>query len=230
MNFKGLIIITGLVFAFTACSQNGVKNVTLETSEDSLAYAIGVNTYKGVTQQGWEIDPLTMAKGMIDAENDEAIFDDVVANGYINMYVMKKQEEILKGDNKEFIEENEAFLNENSTKEGVITTESGLQYKVLVMGDGAKPSETDKVSVHYTGTVIDGTVFDSSVERGEPAVFPVNGVIPGWIEGLQLMPVGSKFMFYIPSDLGYGSRGGGATIKPFAALVFEVELLDIITE
>lgn len=223
-------MIAGLIFTFTACSQNGVDNVKLETSEDSLSYAIGVTTYKGVTEQGWDINPLIMAKGMIDAENDEAIFNDITSSGYINMYAMMKQEKMLMEENMEFIAENETFLSDNSTKEGVITTESGLQYKVLVMGDGVKPSETDKVKVHYTGTIIDGTVFDSSVERGEPAEFPVNGVIAGWIEGLQLMPVGSKFMFYIPSDLAYGPRGGGAIIKPFAALIFEIELLDIITE
>jgi len=231
MNFKGLIIVAGLVLALTACSQNGVENVKLETSEDSLAYAIGINTFRGVTQQGWEIDPLAMAKGMTDAENGDAIFTDDDANGYINMYAMKAQAELLKEENKDFIAENEAFLNENSTKEGIITTESGLQYKVVVMGDGEKPLESDKVRVHYTGTLIDGTVFDSSVERGEPTEFPVNGVITGWIEGLQLMPVGSKFLFYIPQDLAYGVRSAaGGQIQPFATLVFEVELLDIITE
>lgn len=223
-------MIAGLILIFTACSQNVVDNVKLETSEDSLSYAIGVTTYKGVTQQGWDIDPLAMAKGMIDAENDEGIFNDITSTAYINMYAMKEQEKMLMEENMEFIAENEAFLSENSTKEGVITTESGLQYKVLVMGDGEKPSETDKVRVHYTGTIIDGTVFDSSVEKGEPAEFPVNGVITGWIEGLQLMPVGSKFLFYIPSDLAYGARGAGAIIKPFASLIFEIELLDIITE
>lgn len=231
MNFKGLIIAAGLIFTITACSQNGVENVKLLTSEDSLAYAIGVNTYQSVTQQGWDIDPLAMAKGMIDAKNGDAIFNEVAANGYINMYAIKKQDKMLKEGNKEFIEENETFLKENSTKEGVTTTESGLQYKVINMGDGEKPLETDRVRVHYTGSLIDGTVFDSSVERGEPSEFPVNGVIAGWIEGLQLMPVGSKFLFYIPQELGYGVRGAaGGKIKPFAALIFEVELLDIISE
>ena len=111
-------------------------------------------------------------------------------------------------------------------KEGVVETKSGLQYKVVTMGTGAKPSATDTVKVHYHGTLIDGTVFDSSVQRGEPIVFPLNQVIPGWTEGLQLMPVGSKFTFYIPQELAYGSHETGA-IKPFSALVFEVELLGI---
>lgn len=122
----------------------------------------------------------------------------------------------------------EAFLAENATKEGIIATGSGLQYKVVSMGDGAKPSATDKVKVHYHGTLIDGTVFDSSVERGEPLEFPLAGVIKGWTEGLQLMPVGSKFIFYIPYDLAYGERGAGSDIGPCETLIFEVELLDIV--
>ena len=120
----------------------------------------------------------------------------------------------------------ENFLEANKAVAGVKVTESGLQYKVTKMGKGKKPSATDKVKVHYHGTLIDGTVFDSSVERGEPIVFPLNQVIPGWTEGLQLMPVGSKFTFYIPQELAYGSHETGA-IKPFSALVFEVELLGI---
>ena len=120
----------------------------------------------------------------------------------------------------------ENFLEANKAVAGVQVTESGLQYKVTKMGKGKKPSATDKVKVHYHGTLIDGTVFDSSVQRGEPIVFPLNQVIPGWTEGLQLMPVGSKFTFYIPQELAYGSHETGA-IKPFSALVFEVELLGI---
>ena len=120
----------------------------------------------------------------------------------------------------------ENFLEANKAVAGVKVTESGLKYKVTKMGKGKKPSATDKVKVHYHGTLIDGTVFDSSVQRGEPIVFPLNQVIPGWTEGLQLMPVGSKFTFYIPQELAYGSHETGA-IKPFSALVFEVELLGI---
>ena len=120
----------------------------------------------------------------------------------------------------------ENFLEANKAVAGVKVTESGLQYKVTKMGKGKKPSATDKVKVHYHGTLIDGTVFDSSVQRGEPIVFPLNQVIPGWTEGLQLMPVGSKFTFYIPQELAYGSHETGV-IKPYSALVFEVELLGI---
>jgi FKBP-type peptidyl-prolyl cis-trans isomerase FklB len=123
-------------------------------------------------------------------------------------------------------EEGEAFLLENATKEGVITTESGLQYEVIKMGKGKKPAATDRVKVHYHGTLIDGTVFDSSVERGEPITFGLNQVIAGWTEGVQLMPIGSKFRFYIPQELGYGAQNAGA-IPPYSTLIFEVELLDI---
>ena len=120
----------------------------------------------------------------------------------------------------------EKFLAENTLKEGVITTESGLQYEVIKMGKGKKPAATDRVKVHYHGTLIDGTVFDSSVERGEPIVFGLNQVIAGWTEGVQLMPIGSKFRFYIPQELGYGAQSAGS-IPPYSTLIFEVELLGI---
>lgn len=119
------------------------------------------------------------------------------------------------------------FLKENLTKDGVKSTESGLQYSILKEGDGKIPATTDTVRVHYTGQLIDGTVFDSSVERGQPAEFPVNGVIRGWVEALQLMPVGSKWRLYIPQELAYGSQGAGASIPPFSTLIFDVELLAI---
>ena len=120
------------------------------------------------------------------------------------------------------------FLLENGKRVEVKTTESGLQYEVLTEGKGAKPTASDKVTVHYTGKLIDGTVFDSSVERGEPATFPLNGVIAGWTEGLQLMGEGSKFRFFIPYHLAYGERGAGASIPPYAALIFDVELLEVV--
>ncbi len=122
----------------------------------------------------------------------------------------------------------EAFLAENAKKAGIVVTESGLQYEVLTAGSGAKPSRADKVRTHYHGTLIDGTVFDSSYHRGQPAEFPVSGVIAGWTEALQLMPVGAKYRLYIPHNLAYGERGAGGAIKPYSALIFDVELLDIL--
>ncbi|MDR1682494.1 MAG: FKBP-type peptidyl-prolyl cis-trans isomerase [Candidatus Symbiothrix sp.] len=124
--------------------------------------------------------------------------------------------------------ENADFLTENAKKEDVVTLENGLQYKVITEGTGPKPVATDKVKVHYHGTNINGDVFDSSVDRGEPAEFPLNGVIRGWTEGLQLMPVGSKYILYVPYDLAYGEQGSGNKISPFATLIFEVELLEIV--
>ena len=148
------------------------------------------------------------------------------AQNYLNTTMQQLQEKKMEeqyGDNRRAGEE---FLAANKTKEGVVTTESGLQYKVTKMGKGKKPSNTDRVKVHYHGTLIDGTVFDSSVERGEPATFRVNGVIKGWTEALQLMPVGSKWTLYIPYDLAYGTQDMG-DIKPYSTLIFEVELLGI---
>lgn len=139
-------------------------------------------------------------------------------------YIQATLNHIKYGDTKE---QGEKFLEENKLREGVITTESGLQYEVLKMGKGARPTATDKVKVHYHGTLIDGKVFDSSVERGEPITFPLNGVIAGWTEGVQLMPVGSKFKFFIPYYLAYGERAMGEDIPPYSALIFEVELLGI---
>ncbi len=124
-------------------------------------------------------------------------------------------------------EEGAAYLAENAKKDGVTVLESGLQYEVITAGTGNKPAATDNVTVHYKGTLIDGTVFDSSIERGQPATFPVNGVIPGWVEGLQLMTEGSKWKLHIPFNLAYGEQGAGGSIPPFATLVFEVELIKI---
>lgn len=157
---------------------------------------------------------------------EETLMDATVANAYFRTESEKVRSanmEAAYADNKEA---GLAFLEANKSVEGVQVTESGLQYKVVKMGKGKKPSATDRVKVHYHGTLIDGKVFDSSVERGEPALFALNQVIPGWTEGLQLMPVGSKFTFYIPSELAYGDRKTGE-IEPYSALIFEVELLGI---
>lgn len=230
MKIKGLIIIASVGILVSSCAQNSVKNVKLETKEDSLSYAIGISTYSGVTNQGWEIDPIILAKGMMDAKDGNMIINETASNGFIQMYMQMQQEEKLKDQFSAEIEEGKAFLDSIGKISGVMVTNSGLYYKILELGEGPKPVRTDTVRVHYTGTLIDGTKFDSSLDRDEPTEFPVSGVIKGWVEGLQLMPVGSTYRFYIPYELAYGARGAGAFIKPFSTLVFDIELIAIINE
>jgi len=197
------------------------------TQEEKNSYALGANVGESFRNAGIEIKFETFKEGFMDALKGENKFSMEEMQDCFNHI----QEQIQAKQNQEGNVEKERgikFLAENKKNDGVLETVSGLQYKVIVKGDGPKPAATDKVRVHYTGKTIDGQVFDSSVERGEPAEFPLNQVIAGWTEGLQLMPVGSKYMLYIPSELGYGDRGAGGMIKPGATLIFEVELLDII--
>ena len=222
----------GLVLAVATTSLNAWA-VELETEEQKLGYIIGMDIGKSLRDQGAEVD----LDALIDAIRttfigEEAALTSEEAAAIRQAYVEKRQAEqqaeaaAVAGEN---LAEGQKFLAENKTKEGVQTTESGLQYKVLTMGDGAKPAVTDTVQVHYRGSLLDGTEFDNSFERDMPATFPLNGVISGWTEGVQLMPIGSKFIFYVPPELGYG-EGGGGPIPPNATLIFEVELLDIVTE
>jgi FKBP-type peptidyl-prolyl cis-trans isomerase len=198
---------------------------------ENVSYAIGTMIAGNLKQQGIKVDIAELSKGITDILEgktprlDQAQIQQVM--GAFQQQQMKEQEEksaASAGKNKE---EGEAFLAKNGKREGVVTTASGLQYEILKKGDGKKPGATDKVKVHYHGTLLDGKVFDSSVERGEPISFPLDGVIKGWTEGVQLMPVGSKFKFFIPSNLAYGERGAGGDIGPGATLIFEVELLGI---
>ena len=224
-------MLVALVVISGACSNKGVENLKLENQDDSLSYAFGVDIYYNLkTRSDIEVDPMYLAKGMLDAKEGNSIFIDAAASGYIMMVMQERQEKQLEEEYKDYLAENREFLEKNKEKEGVITTESGLQYKVLKMGEGPKPGIRDTVLVHYTGKLINDTIFDSSVQRGEPAQFKPSTLIKGWAEGLQLMPEGSKFMFYIPYELGYGTKGAGQAIKPFSTLVFEVELLDVINK
>ncbi|NDV93676.1 FKBP-type peptidyl-prolyl cis-trans isomerase [Dysgonomonas sp. 521] len=166
-----------------------------------------------------------MKKGKFEVNDPSTVFNTKMQD--IQAKAQARQEEELKKENAGIIAEGEKFLAENKAKEGVVTLPDGLQYKVIKAGNGPKPAATDVVKVHYHGTLLDGTVFDSSVERKEPATFNVNRVIKGWTEALQLMPAGSKWMLYIPYDLAYGSRGSGEKIKPFSTLIFEVELIEV---
>jgi FKBP-type peptidyl-prolyl cis-trans isomerase len=204
------------------------------SSEDTqkLSYSLGVNVATGVKAQGVEsIDSDAIAKSFKDVfEGNNLEVTEAESLQFLQTYFKELQGKKQLADAekaKALAEEGVAYLAENAKKEGVTTTESGLQYEVLTTGDGASPSAEDSVTVHYTGTLIDGTVFDSSVERGEPATFGVSQVIPGWTEALQLMSVGDKLRLVIPSELAYGPRGSGAKIGPNSILVFEVELIKI---
>ena len=170
------------------------------------------------------MDANALSTGLQDAINGKPLaISAEVAGQLVNDYLEKSK----KSQSASIIEEGQKFLAENGKKPGVVTLPSGLQYMIMKEGTGAMPKATDKVTTHYTGTLLNGEVFDSSVERGQPATFPVNGVIKGWTEALQLMKVGSKWKLFIPYDLAYGERGAGGQIKPYATLVFEVELLEI---
>ena len=223
----GMFFLAGLLL-FSACGQQG-GNANLRNDLDSVSYAIGVSVGKSLESGGMEELNYEALKAGFQAvlEKEDLKIDAMAANNLINEYMRGLHVKMAEKN----LEEGRTFLEENKAKEGVETTESGLQYIVLQEGTGAMPTAEDKVKVHYTGTLTDGTVFDSSVERGEPAEFYLNRVIPGWTEALQMMKVGSKWKIFVPSELGYGSnpRPGGA-IKPNQVLIFEVELLDIVED
>ena len=197
----------------------------LKTEIDSVSYCIGVNIGENLKNQFSDIDIKDFMNGINDVLSDESEpkISNAEAQKILQEYFSKQQE--LKS--KKAIEEGENFLAKNGKKKGVTTLESGLQYEVITKGEGAKPTLNDQVTTHYHGTLIDGTVFDSSVDRGQPAPFPVSGVIKGWTEALQLMSVGSKWKLFVPYNLAYGERGAGANIGPFTTLIFEVELISI---
>ena len=213
-------------------TSGGIKSesqITLKTKNDSLNYFLGVNWGYSVEEAPWEIDADILASGLVQVLKDTSAYDPMTANaifGELTSSLSAQQAQKAEDESMKTMEDGIAFLEENGNKEGVITTESGLQYEIITKGDGPMPTETSTVSVFYEGTLIDGTVFDSSYETGDSVTFPLNGVIKGWTEGLQLMPVGSTYMFYIPSNLGYGSREGGS-IPANSALIFKVELLEI---
>jgi FKBP-type peptidyl-prolyl cis-trans isomerase FklB len=222
MKISSKVAIIVLVFCIT--SAFNVQAQTLKTTLDSLSYAIGINVGDNLRNQKLNVNPDIVAKAIKDAiANNKNVMSSEACGSFIQNYF---QAQAAKAGNENKMK-GEAFLTSNKTKPGVSSTASGLQYKVITSGTGPKPTETDKVKVHYHGTLVDGTVFDSSVNRGEPATFGVTQVIKGWVEALQLMPVGSKWTLYIPSDLAYGPQGPPA-IGPNQALVFDVELIEIV--
>jgi len=214
-----------------SCDNKESAKVELKSFEDSLSYATGMWLYDIYNGQGLsnETDSTIVKTAFADMVNGAAILTTEQKEQVIIQFSNMKQEEQQKEQAKKYESikvEGEKFLAENANRPEVKTTDSGLQYEVITEGKGKKPTATDVVKVHYKGTLVDGTVFDSSYDRGTPAVFPLNRVIPGWTEGLQLMSVGSKYKLYIPYQLGYGEQGG-QSIKPYSALIFDVELLEI---
>ena len=229
INMNKKIFALALCFSITALlsceGQKGKSSVSLKTSSDSVAYSIGVSIGANMKKDG--LDSLNidiMKQGISSAmKGDSLLINAENSQGVIQAYLSGKQKQ--KGDVN--LRTGKMFLSENKKKQGVVELPDGLQYMIVKEGTGPMPTANDTVSVHYHGTLIDGTVFDSSIERGEPAEFPVGAVIKGWTEALQLMKVGSKYKLFIPSDLAYGDRAAGPKISANSTLVFEVELLKI---
>jgi FKBP-type peptidyl-prolyl cis-trans isomerase FklB len=208
-----------------------VPELTLDTPKSRISYTIGVNIGQDFKTQKMDIDADALVMGLKDSMTgkelrltDEDMASEIQAFQQEMQTKMAAEMEAMVTKNKA---EGEAFLAENAKKEGVVVTESGLQYKILEPGEGDSPQATDIVTVHYRGTLIDGTQFDSSYDRGEPATFPVGGVIPGWTEALQLMKPGAKWQLVIPPELAYGERGAGQEIGPNSTLLFDVELVSV---
>jgi FKBP-type peptidyl-prolyl cis-trans isomerase FklB len=204
--------------------------LTLKTQKDKASYAIGLNIGKSMHKDSVDVDTTILLRGLRDglAGAKPLLTDDEARATMVALQadLRKKQEEKMAVQGEANKKEGDAFLAENKTKDGVVTLPSGLQYKILTEGTGPKPTASDTVVCNYKGTLIDSTEFDSSYKRGQPATFPVSGVIKGWTEALQLMPVGSKWQLFIPADLAYGPSGKGG-IGPNATLIFEVELMSI---
>lgn len=221
------------LFIVSACSQDKkYASVKLKTKEDTVSYYLGLTYGNGIKQA--KIDSLFNAeaflRGIQQATKEDTLpVSSFIIQNYLNKYFTELQQNQMKEQYKDYIAQNEAFLADNANKDSVISLPSGLQYIVLKEGNGNKPALSDRIRVHYTGKLIDGTVFDSSYNRNEPAEFGVGQVIPGWTEAIQLMPVGSKYRVFIPQNLAYGAQAPqGSAIKPFSTLIFEVELLEIL--
>jgi FKBP-type peptidyl-prolyl cis-trans isomerase FklB len=233
MNLKSKLPIfaaIGLLATNIQAQENPPGEAPLKDDREKLSYSLGVNIGTVWKQRGVEADPDVVARGIRDALSGQPLLTEQETREITSAYQKElnaKAEQRRKEQGEKNKAEGEAFLAKNQNEPGVISMPSGLQYKVLTEGTGPKPQSTNRVSVHYRGTLLDGTEFDSSYKRGKPAVFPVTGVIKGWQEALQLMPVGSKWQLFIPSHLAYGERGAGSNIAPNAALIFEVELLSI---
>ena len=212
-------------------AQASAEEIVLKNQKDKVSYGLGMEVGKNLKRQSIDVNPDILTRGIKDAiSGDKALMTDQEIQESLTAFQKERramQEEEMKKIGEKNGKEGEAFLVGNKKKEGVKTLPSGLQYKVIKAGTGKKPKSTDTVTTHYRGTLIDGTEFDSSYKRGQPAVFPVHGVIPGWTEALQLMEEGAKWQLFIPPKLAYGERGAGQAIGPNATLIFEVELISI---
>ncbi len=225
-NFSALLL-TAIACCATVSAQ---EKPDLKDPKQKISYAIGTQMGSSMREQGLEVDPKAIAAGLADALAGKPGMTEAEVKATISELreqMMAKMQAKQQVDGAKNAKVGEEFLAANAKKDGVKTTASGLQYKVIKSGDGKTPGPRDTVKVHYHGTLVDGTVFDSSVDRGEPVTFPVDQVIPGWTEALQLMKVGDKYQIYIPSKLAYGESGAGPKIGPNSALIFDVELLGI---
>lgn len=217
---------------FIGAGMNGIKSesqISMKNQSDSLNYFLGLSLGYDLSAAPWDGDAGLIASGMNQVLTDSSVFDQMTCQAIFRQLNMSLQDQEAKKSevaSLENVEKGAAFLEENGKRDGVMTTETGLQYEVVEEGDGPKPEETSTVTVNYEGKLIDGTVFDSSYENGEPVTFPLNAVISGWTEGLQLMSVGSTYNLYIPSNLGYGPRDSGP-IPGNSVLIFKVELIEI---
>lgn len=231
MNKLILAAVCAAALPVSAAEEKPSAPVKLETEEQKISYIFGNNIGTRMKSDGLKVDLDSLVAGIKEAlAGSPSRLSEEETNAALQKFQEKmqaEQEKAAASTGSENAKAGEEFLATNGKREGVTTTASGLQYEVLKKADGAKPKKESTVRVHYHGTLIDGTIFDSSVERGEPAEFPVNQVIPGWTEALQLMPVGSKWKLFIPSKLAYGPRGAGDDIGPNSTLIFEVELLGI---
>jgi FKBP-type peptidyl-prolyl cis-trans isomerase len=231
VNLKYLIIVSMLFPTAQLSAQEAQEEANLKTQKERLSYSIGVNAGKSLKSMEIDLDLELVIQALRDAySGSELLMSEEEIRNVLIAYQkerLEKQAEATKLLAEKNKKEGDAFLAENKTKEGVVTLASGLQYKIIKAGEGNKPNDGDTVRVHYRGTLIDGTEFDSSFRRGKPASFRLGNVIAGWTEALKLMPVGSKWQLFIPPDLAYGTRGTGRAIGPNATLIFEVELLAI---
>ena len=224
----GLAVVLGILLLV---SQVYAQDVVLKNQKDKISYSIGIDIGMTLKNQSIDIDPAILARGIRDSmSGQKPLMTEQEIRETLSTFqkeMMAKQQELAKQAGEKNKKEGEVFLAENKKKEGVKTLPSGLQYKVIKAGTGKKPKATDTVTVNYRGTLVNGTEFDSSYKRGKPATFPVNGVIPGWTEALQLMEEGANWQVFIPGNLAYGERGAGGQIGPNAALIFEVELISV---